>query len=63
MLDPNQSPYEQHHARPVDASQDPALVVGFFAAVAVALLAAAFPELVWYLGATAVGAVAHRAVV
>ena len=63
MLDPNQSPYEQHSARPANASQNPALVAGFFAALAVAVVAAAFPVVVGYLGAMAVGAVAHRAVV
>ncbi|AUX08878.1 hypothetical protein AArcSl_1246 [Halalkaliarchaeum desulfuricum] len=63
MLDPNHSPYEQQRARPADASQDPALVVGFFAAIVVALLVASFPAVVGYLGAAAVGAVAHRVVV
>ncbi|MEF8780814.1 MAG: hypothetical protein V5A46_09080 [Haloferacaceae archaeon] len=60
MLDPNQTPYEQRTARPAESSQRPALVVGFFAAIAVAVLATWFPAQLGYLGAAALGAVTHR---
>lgn len=62
MLDPNHTPYERRTARPAEAPQSPALAIGLFATIVVAILLAWFPAHLSYLGAAAVGAVTHRIV-